>query len=70
MTSGEAKALVFATGMSTAFGKIACLTQATVDAPSPLQKEMATLSRGIAVLAIAVGLGVFAIGHFIGLQAR
>ena len=70
MTSGEAKALVFATGMHTAFGKIARLTQATIDAPSPLQKEIASLSRVIAALAIAIGLGVFAIGQFIGLPVR
>ena len=70
MTSGEAKALVFATGMNTAFGKIARLTQATIDAPSPLQKEIASLSRVIAALAIAIGLCVFAIGQYIGLPLR
>jgi magnesium-transporting ATPase (P-type) len=32
LTSGEAKALVFATGMHTAFGRIAHLTQTTADA--------------------------------------
>ncbi len=68
VTAGEAKALVFATGMHTAFGKIAHLTQVTVDAPSPLQKDVATLSRVIAALAVAIGLAVFAIGRFIGLS--
>jgi calcium-translocating P-type ATPase len=67
VTSGEAKALVFATGMHTAFGKIAHLTQVTVDVPSPLQNEIATLSRLIAALAVAIGLSVFALGRFIGL---
>ena len=67
MTSGEATALVFATGMRTAFGRIAHLTQAIVDTPSPLQKEIATLSRIIAVLAVAVGAAVFVIGQFTGL---
>jgi sodium/potassium-transporting ATPase subunit alpha len=70
MTSGEAKALVFATGMNTSFGKIARLTQATVDVPSPLQKEVAALSRVIAVLAIAIGLAVFGIGEYVGLPVR
>jgi len=50
LTTGEAKALVFATGMHTVFGGIARLTQTTPDAPSPLQKEIATLSRFIAAL--------------------
>ena len=68
VTSGEAKALVFATGMHTAFGRIAHLTQTTVDVPSPLQKEIAALSRLIAALALAIGVLVFAIGRFIGLS--
>ena len=68
VTSGEAKALVFATGMHTAFGKIAHLTQTTVDPPSPLQKEIAALSRVIAALAVTIGLVVFVIGRFIGLS--
>jgi len=67
MTGGEAKALVFSTAMGTAFGQIARLTQATADVPSPLQKEIARLSRLIAVLALAIGAVVFVIGQFIGL---
>ena len=50
MTTGETTALVFATGMHTASGTIARLAQSTVDVPSPLQAEIATLSRVIAVL--------------------
>jgi sodium/potassium-transporting ATPase subunit alpha len=69
MMAGEAKAVVFATGMHTAFGSIARLTQATVDRPSPLQKEIAVLSRLIAALAVAIGVLVFVIGYFIGLPA-
>jgi calcium-translocating P-type ATPase len=68
ITSGEAMALVFATGMHTAFGRIAHLTQTTADVPSPLQKEIATLSRLIAALAVAIGVVVFVIGRFIGLS--
>jgi calcium-translocating P-type ATPase len=67
VTSGEATALVFATAMHTAFGRIAHLTQTTVDTPSPLLREIATLSRVIAVLALAIGTAVFVIGRFIGL---
>jgi len=68
VTTGEATALVFATAMHTAFGKVAHLTQMTVDVPSPLQKEIAALSRLIAVLAVSIGFIVFVIGHFIGLS--
>jgi sodium/potassium-transporting ATPase subunit alpha len=69
LTTGEAKAIVFATGMHTAFGGIARLTQATTDMPSPLQNEIATLSRVIAILAVISGVLVFLIGAFIGLPA-
>ena len=68
LTSGEAKGLVFATGMHTAFGRIANLTQSTVDTPSPLQIEIGTLSRVIAMIAVAIGVLVFVIGRHVGLS--
>ena len=67
LTAGEATAVVFATGMHSAFGQIARLTQRTVDVPSPLQIEIASLSRVIAALAVAIGVTVFVIGQFVGL---
>jgi len=70
LTTGEARALVFATGMHTVFGGIARLTQTTLDVPSPLQKEISTLSRLIGILAIGMGLAVFVLGAFIGLPVR
>jgi magnesium-transporting ATPase (P-type) len=70
MTTGEAKALVLATGMQTVFGGIARLTQTTADAPSPLQQEIGKLSRVIAVLAVAIGLVVFVVGAFVGLPTQ
>jgi sodium/potassium-transporting ATPase subunit alpha len=70
VTSGEAKALVFATGMHTVFGGIARLTQTTTETPSPLQKEIGALSRVIAILAIAIGFAVFVVGAFVGLPTQ
>ena len=67
LVSGEAKALVFATGSNSAFGKIAKLTQATKDSISPLQMEIAHVSRIVAGLSLALGLIFFFIGHAIGL---
>src|SRR3970282_1033941 len=67
VVSGEARALVFATGMRTEFGRIARLTLAADEPPSPLQKEIARLSRIVALFAAALGLGFYAIGHFLGL---
>ncbi|PMP80983.1 MAG: ATPase [Roseiflexus castenholzii] len=57
VTSGTAEAVVFATGMRTAFGEIARLTLSVGDELSPLQREMERLTR--VVSAIAVGVGVF-----------
>ena len=52
MVSGQAKAVVFATGMHTEFGKIAHLTQTAGEEVSPLRKEIAHLSRLTAILAV------------------
>jgi sodium/potassium-transporting ATPase subunit alpha len=67
MVTGEAIAVVFATGAHTEFGKIAHLTQTAAAPASPLQKEIARLSRQVAFLASALGLAFFAIGHVLGL---
>ena len=68
VVSGSARALVVATGMRTEFGRIAHLAQATVEAPSPLQRELTALSRVIAVLAVLAGLLVFVIGEWLGVS--
>ncbi|MDP2828605.1 MAG: HAD-IC family P-type ATPase [Sulfuricellaceae bacterium] len=52
LISGEAKALVYATGMHTEFGNIARLTQAAHETQSPLQKEILHLSRLIALFSL------------------
>jgi calcium-translocating P-type ATPase len=67
LVSGEAKALVFATGSHSAFGRIAQLTQATADTISPLQIEIVRVSRIVAGLALALGVIFFFIGQAIGL---
>jgi calcium-translocating P-type ATPase len=67
LVSGRARAVVFATGMHTEFGKIAHLTQATGETLSPLQREIARLSRLVALLAGTLGLAFFAVGEAIGL---
>jgi calcium-translocating P-type ATPase len=66
VVSGHATALVYATGMHTEFGRIAHLTQAAEEPLSPLQKEIARLSRAVAILAVALGLLFFLIGRLVG----
>lgn len=63
---GEGKALVFATGAHTEFGQIAHLAQTSRTTVSPLRKELARLSRLIALLAVAIGMLFFAVGAAIG----
>ncbi|HEX8874037.1 MAG TPA: cation-transporting P-type ATPase, partial [Nitrosospira sp.] len=65
--SGEARALVYATGMHTEFGKLAHLTQATRAAPSPLKLEIVRLSRFIALLSVLIGTIFFLVGMWLGL---
>lgn len=63
--SGYGKALVFATGMATEFGRIAHLTESVHIEPTPLQKEITRTSKFIALFATIIGFIFFIIGHFI-----
>jgi magnesium-transporting ATPase (P-type) len=67
VTSGEARAVVFATGTATEFGKIAHLVQESRGTSFPLQREIAFVSRVVAVLSVALGAVFFAVGQVIGL---
>ncbi|HVA78084.1 MAG TPA: cation-transporting P-type ATPase, partial [Candidatus Binataceae bacterium] len=66
MVSGQAQAVVFATGMHTEFGKIAHLTQTGREEMSPLREQIAYLSRLIGILAVAIGLIFFGISRILG----
>jgi magnesium-transporting ATPase (P-type) len=68
LVSGEARAIVFATGTHSAFGQIAHLTQTSEGEISPLQKDIARVSRLVAVLAVALGIVFFFVGQAIGLS--
>ena len=67
VVTGQAKAVIFATGIHTEFGRIAHLTQTAADEVSPLRKEIAHLSRLTAILAVLIGLSFFALGWMIGI---
>jgi len=68
LISGEAKAMVYATGMHTEFGNIARLTQTAREPLSPLQIEIARLSRLVALFSTLLGAVFFLIGQVIGLS--
>ncbi|OPY12009.1 MAG: Calcium-transporting ATPase 1 [Syntrophus sp. PtaB.Bin001] len=66
VTSGSGKALVFATGMRTEFGRIAHLTSTVQQDLSPLQKEIVKATRLVATIAALVGIFFFGLGFGIG----
>lgn len=54
--SGTAKAVVVATGTNTELGKIVSLVQGTAETRTPLQMQIASLSRALAIAAILLAL--------------
>jgi P-type Ca2+ transporter type 2C len=62
VVSGTGRAVVYATGMLTQFGRIVRLTQAVPEEPSQLQKEMSRLTLIISVIALGLGAVVFTVG--------
>ncbi len=68
VVSGNAQALVFATGAHSAFGEIARQTQAVRERLSPLQIEIVRLSRLVAALAFLFGVVFYFIGRSSGLS--
>ena len=59
VAGGTAKAVVFAIGMETEFGRIANLTQNMKEEQSPLQKELDRLTKQISLISLAIGLFFF-----------
>lgn len=71
VVSGTARAVVYATGMLTQFGRIANLAQSIPEAPSRLQLEMQRLSRVLSIVALAIGAAVLLItSQDAGMPAR
>jgi len=57
--AGTGRAVVFATGMVSEFGKIARLTQSVGEEASPLQQEMSSVTRTVSLIAVSVGVVFF-----------
>jgi magnesium-transporting ATPase (P-type) len=66
VASGRGEAVVFATGANTEFGRIAQLTQAQDERPSPLQRELKRVTRLVTILAVVMGIAFFVIGVKLG----
>jgi sodium/potassium-transporting ATPase subunit alpha len=65
--SGHGQGVVYATGMQTEFGKIAHLSATTSKGLSPLQHEIAALSRVVGIVSFAIGALFFAVSLSMGL---
>ena len=59
---GEGRAVVFATGLRTEFGKIAHLSAAIDRTQSPLERETSRMVRILTIIAVSMGLIFFAYG--------
>ncbi|MFO7623768.1 MAG: cation-translocating P-type ATPase [Anaerolineales bacterium] len=67
---GRGEAMVTQTGMKTELGGIAEMLQTTVQEPTPLQRRLAQLGRGLAVAAIGLVAIVFVLGLLRGEPLR
>jgi sodium/potassium-transporting ATPase subunit alpha len=67
VVAGEGRAVVYATGMATEFGRIVQLAEHAPEPLAPLQQEIARISRLVAWLAAGLGLLFFAVGHWLGI---
>jgi sodium/potassium-transporting ATPase subunit alpha len=65
--SGRGRAVVYATGMKTEFGKIANLATSLTTGLTPLQQEIVRVTHVVAILSLAMGTLFFAIGLVSGL---
>ncbi len=64
VASGTGKAVVYATGMLTQFGRIAHLTQTVQEEPSRFQKELERLGRILTWVAIIIGGIVWTLANY------
>ena len=71
VAAGTGRAVVYATGMMTQFGRIAHLTQTVEEEPTPFEKELNALSRLTSLVALSIGVIVALVGFFsLGLPLR
>ncbi|MGY5051519.1 cation-translocating P-type ATPase [Streptomyces sp. 900105755] len=61
LVAGTAKAVVFATGAGTEFGRLFRLTAAAPRQQTPLQRQVAAMARRVAGVALATGAVLFAV---------
>lgn len=70
VTYGRGKAVVTGTGMNTELGRIAEMIQAVGEEPTPLQRRLDQLGKGLAIVALGIVAIVFLLGVLRGESAR
>ncbi len=65
VSAGTGRAVIFATGMNTEFGKIARLTQTVGEDLSPLQKEVNRVTKIVTAMAMGIGILLFFLSVFV-----
>ena len=63
-TGGEARGVVFATGMSTELGRIAALSERVKQDPSPLERQVRRVAWLIAMVSVALALAFIPVARF------
>lgn len=66
-TGGQARALVYATGMQTELGRISALSERVAREESPLEQQVRHVAKLIAIIAVSVGLAFLPLGLLAGL---
>lgn len=61
VVNGTGKAVVYATGLDTEFGKIFQLTAQVQEEKSPLQRQVAIMAKRVSIIAIVLGAALFAL---------
>ena len=61
-TAGDARAVVFATGMHSQLGRIAALSQSVGSSDSPLEREVRKVAWVIALVAVGIGVAFVPLG--------
>ena len=65
--SGNAKAIVTATGTNTELGNIATMVQSTEEEQTPLQVQLLVFGKWLGIILVVINVIIFAVGIFTGI---
>jgi magnesium-transporting ATPase (P-type) len=68
VATGNGRAVIFATGMDTEFGRIFELTSGLKEEKSPLQIEIGRMATTVSIIALGTGVLLFGMGKVLGLD--